>query len=120
MTRQNTRTQPTPTEGLTNGPPAEGAAPREETEAPPEGFADMREAADFLMEDADAVARILVAAGVPLVGAGGDVRVARGDLRRYRERDRAARRQGLRALTRLSIAMGLDDVDYSSLYADPD
>ncbi len=120
MPRQKTRTRPIPAEGLTNGYHVAGAAPREETEAPPEGFTDLREAADFLMEDEDAVARILVAAGVPLVGAGGDVRVARGDLRRYRERDRAARRQGLRALTRLSIAMGLDDVDYSSLYADPD
>ena len=78
----------------------------------------MQEAADFLMEDVDAVADILAHAGVPLARAGNTIYVARRDLEDYRERDRAARRDGVREITRRSIAAGLDDLDYAPLYKD--
>lgn len=86
---------------------------------PERGLADMREAADFLMEDAEAVERVLTAAGVPLVHADAGAFVRRHDLRQFRARDQAEQRERLRELTRMSIAMGLDDVDYSSLSSDP-
>jgi len=78
----------------------------------------MQEAADFLMEDVDAVAALLAAAGVPLTREGGATSVARRDLEDYRARDRAARRDGVREITHLSIAAGLDDLDYTPLYED--
>ncbi len=78
----------------------------------------MQEAADFLMEDVDTVADLLAAAGVPLARAGGVTSVARRDLEDYRARDRAARRDGVREITRLSIAAGLDDLDYTPLSDD--
>lgn len=77
--------------------------------------ADMREAADVLMEDEDIVAAILADADVPLICEGEDTRVLWHDLRTYRERERARRRAGVREITRLSIAAGLDDVDYSAI-----
>jgi hypothetical protein len=52
----------------------------------------MQEAADFLMEDVDAAAGLLAAAGVPLTREGGATSVARRDIEGYRARDRAARR----------------------------
>jgi len=78
----------------------------------------MQEAADFLMADVDAVAGLLAAAGIPLTRAGGVTSVARRDLEGYRARDRAARRDGVREITRLSIAAGLDDLDYAPLSDD--
>jgi len=78
----------------------------------------MQEAADFLMEDVDAVAGLLADAGVPLTREGDATSVARRDLEEYRERDRAARRDGVRKITRLSIAAGLDDLDYAPLSED--
>jgi len=78
----------------------------------------MQEAADFLMEDVDAVAALLTAAGVPLMHEGDATSVARRDLEEYRARDRAARREGTREITRLSIAAGLDDLDYAPLSDD--
>lgn len=78
----------------------------------------MQEAADFLMEDVDAVADLLAAAGVPLTREGGATSVARRDLEGYRARDRAAQREGVREITRLSIAAGLDDLDYAPLSDD--
>jgi hypothetical protein len=78
----------------------------------------MQEAADFLMEDVDAVADLLVHAGVPLVRESGATYVSRRDLADYRERDRAARREGVREITRRSITAGLDDLDYAPLYED--
>ncbi len=78
----------------------------------------MQEAADFLMEDVDAVAALLAAAGVPLMHEGDATSVARRDLEGYRARDRAARRDGVREITRLSIAAGLDDLDYAPLSED--
>jgi len=78
----------------------------------------MQEAADFLMEDVDAVADLLAAAGVPLARAGGVTSVARRDLEDYRARDRVARREGVREITHLSIAAGLDDLDYAPLSDD--
>jgi len=78
----------------------------------------MQEAADFLMEDVDTVADLLAAAGVPLAREGGVTSVARRDLEDYRIRDRRARRDGVREITRLSIAAGLDDLDYTPLSDD--
>jgi len=78
----------------------------------------MQAAADFLMEDVDAVADLLAAAGVPLAREGGVTSVARRDLEDYRIRDRAARCDGVREITRLSIAAGLDDLDYAPLSDD--
>ena len=78
----------------------------------------MREAADFLMEDVDTVAGLLADAGVPLMHEGDATSVARRDLAGYRARDRAARRDGVREITRLSIAAGLDDLDYAPLSED--
>jgi len=78
----------------------------------------MQEAADFLMEDVDAVADLLAAARVPLAREGGATSVARRDLEDYRARDRVARREGVREITRLSIAAGLDDLDYAPLSED--
>ncbi len=78
----------------------------------------MQEAADFLMADVDAVAGLLTAAGVPLAREGGATSVARRDLEEYRARDRVARRDGVREITRLSIAAGLDDLDYVPLSED--
>ncbi len=78
----------------------------------------MQEAADFLMEDVDTVAGLLADAGVPLTREGGATSVARRDLEDYRARDRAARRDGVRKITRLSIEAGLDDLDYTPLYED--
>lgn len=78
----------------------------------------MQEAADFLMEDVDAVADLLAHAGVPLTRERGATYVARHDLEDYRARDHAARRAGVREITRLSIEAGLDDLDYASLYED--
>ncbi len=78
----------------------------------------MQEAADFLMEDVDAVEGLLADAGVSLAHASGATYVARRDLEDYRERDHAARRAGVREITRLSIEAGLDDLDYAPLYED--
>jgi len=78
----------------------------------------MQEAADFLMEDVDAVADLLAAAGVPFTRQGDTIYVARRDLEEYRARDRAARRDGVREITRLSIAAGLDALDYAPLSDD--
>jgi len=78
----------------------------------------MQEAADFLMEDVDAVADLLAAAGVPLTREGGATSVARRDLEDYRTRDRATRRDGVREITRRSIAAGLDELDYAPLSDD--
>ncbi len=78
----------------------------------------MQEAADFLMADGDAVAGLLAAAGIPLTREGGATYVARRDLEKYRTRDRAARRDGVREITRLSIAAGLDDLEYAPLSDD--
>ncbi len=78
----------------------------------------MQEAADFLMEDVDAVADLLAAAGVPLAREGEATYVARRGLEDYRARDRAARRDGVREITRLSIDAGLDDLDYTPLSDD--
>ncbi len=78
----------------------------------------MQEAADFLMEDVDAVADLLAHAGIPLTHQGDAIYVARRDLEEYRECDRAARRDGVREITRLSIAAGLDDLDYTPLSDD--
>jgi len=44
--------------------------------------------------------------------------VAQRDLEDYRARDRAARCDGVREITRLSIAAGLDDLDYAPLSDD--
>jgi len=49
----------------------------------------------------------------------GHTYVACRDLRIYRDRDIAARREHLHELTRRSIAAGLDDVDYSRLSDQP-
>jgi hypothetical protein len=92
---------------------------RAESGAAKHGLMTMREAADFLMEDEGAIEEILVAAAVPLVHEEGQTYVARRDLRVYRDRDTAARREHLRTLTRRSIAAGLDDVDYSRLSDQP-
>lgn len=78
----------------------------------------MQEAANFLMADVDAVADLLAAAGVPLAREGDATFVARQDLEDYRAREHAARREGVREITRLSIAAGLDDLDYAPLYKD--
>ncbi len=78
----------------------------------------MQAAADFLMADVDAVADLLAHAGVPLAREGGATYVARPDLEDYRTRDRAARREGVREITRLSIDAGLDDLDYAPLSED--
>ncbi len=78
----------------------------------------MQEAADFLMADVDAVAGLLADAGIPLTREGGATSVARRDLEGYRARDRAARHTGVREITRLSIAAGLDDLDYAPLSED--
>jgi len=78
----------------------------------------MQEAADFLMEDVDTVADLLADAGVPLAREGGVTYVARRDLEDYRARDRATRRDGVREITRLSIAAGLDDLDDAPLSDD--
>jgi len=78
----------------------------------------MQEAADFLMADVDAVAALLAAAGIPLTREGGVTSVARRDLEDYRTRDRAARREGTREITRLSVDAGLDDLDYAPLSED--
>ncbi len=78
----------------------------------------MQEAAAFLMADVDAVAGLLAAAGIPLTREGGATSVARRDLEDYRARDRAARRDGVRKITRLSIDAGLDDLDYTPLSDD--
>jgi len=78
----------------------------------------MQAAADFLMEDVDAVAGLLADAGVPLTRQGDAIYVARRNLEEYRERDRVARRDGVREITRLSIAAGLDDLDYTPLSDD--
>ena len=67
------------------------------------------------MEDVDAVEELLVHAGVPLVRESGATYVARRDLVDYRARDHAARRAGVRAITRRSIEAGLDDLDYAPL-----
>lgn len=79
---------------------------RDESEAARRGLMTMREAADFLMEDESAVEGILTAAAVPLVHEDGITYVARRDLRVYRDRDTAERREHLRELTRRSIAAG--------------
>ena len=92
---------------------------REESAAAKRGLMTMREAADFLMEDESAIEEILTAAAVPLVHEDGQIYVARRDLRIYRDRDTAARRERLHELTRRSIAAGLDDVDYSRLSDQP-
>ncbi len=78
----------------------------------------MQAAADFLMEDVDAVADLLADAGVPLTREGGATSVARRDLEDYRTRDRATRRDGVREITRLSIAAGLDELDSTPLSDD--
>jgi hypothetical protein len=78
----------------------------------------MQEAADFLMEDVDMVTDLLARAGVPLTRGGDTIYVARHDLAEYRERDHAARRAGVREITRRSIEAGLDDLDYAPLYED--
>lgn len=88
---------------------------RDESEAAKRGLMTMQAAADFLMEDESAVEEILTAASIPLVREDGHIYVARRDLRAYRDRDTAERREYLRALTRRSIEAGLDDVDYSRL-----
>ncbi len=88
---------------------------REESAAAKRGLMTMGEAADFLMEDESTIEEILTAAAVPLMHEDGQTYVARRDLRVYRDRDTAARREHLRELTRRSIAVGLDDVDYSRL-----
>lgn len=87
----------------------------DESEGAKRSLMTMREAADFLMEDEDAVEGLLAAAAVPLAREDGHVYVARRDLRVYRDRDTAARRGHLRELTRQSIEAGLDDVDHSRL-----
>lgn len=89
-----------------------------ENDAATHDLADMREAADFLMVDEEAVAAILAAAGVPLIRRGEDTYASRRDLLTYREREIARRRAGMREITRLSIAAGLDDADYSALERD--
>lgn len=110
MTSDQTRNEfSTNARGLAVAPPA-GAAARDR--------ADMHEAADFLMEDEGVVETLLADGGVPLVHEGGDTYVLRHDLRSYRERERVRRRAGMREITRLSIAAGLDDVDYSAIERD--
>jgi hypothetical protein len=104
------RTPVSPAETTPPGPNGGGVAARDRLS--------MQEAADFLMEDVDAVADLLVHAGVPLVRESGATYVSRRDLADYRERDRAARREGVREITRRSIAAGLDDLDYAPLYED--
>jgi len=56
--------------------------------------------------------------GCPLTREGGVTSVAQRDLEDYRARDRAARCDGVREITRLSIAAGLDDLDYAPLSDD--
>ena len=78
-------------------------------------LADMREAADTLLEDESTVEAILANANVPLIRKARDMYVLRHDLRAYRERALARRQAGVGEITRLSIAAGLDDVDYSAI-----
>jgi len=92
---------------------------REESAVAKRGLMTMREVADFLMEDESEIEEILTAAAVPLVHEDRQTYVARRDLRIYRDRDTAARREHLRTLTRRSIAAGLDDIDYSRLSDQP-
>jgi len=81
-------------------------------------LADMREAADTLLEDESTVEAILANANVPLIREGGDMYVQRHDLRAYRERALTRRQAGMGEITRLSIAAGLDDVDFSTIERD--
>jgi len=104
------RTPVSPAKTTPPGPNGGGVAARDRMS--------MQEAADFLMEDVDTVADLLARASVPLAHASGATYVARRDLEDYRERDRAARRAGAREITRLSIAAGLDDLNYAPLYED--
>ncbi len=103
----------------THVPPAETTSPgRTGRRSVASDRLSMQAAADFLMEDVDAVAALFAAAGVPLTREGGATSVARRDLEDYRARDRAVRRDGVREITRLSIAAGLDDLDYAPLSED--
>ena len=103
----------------THVPPAETTTPgRNGRRSVARDRLSMQEAADFLMEDVDAVADLLADAGVPLTRQGNTIYVARRDLEDYRARDRVARREGVREITRLSIAAGLDDLDYAPLSED--
>ncbi len=103
----------------THVPPAETTPPgRNGRRSATRDRLSMQEAADFLMEDVDAVADLLADAGVPLTRQGNTIYVARRDLEDYRARDRVARREGVREITRLSIAAGLDDLDYAPLSED--
>lgn len=81
-------------------------------------LADMREAADTLLEDESSIAAVLANANVSLIQKGGDMYVQRHDLHAYRERELARRQAGIGEITRLSIAAGLDDVDYSTIEHD--
>lgn len=80
-----------------------------------EKLIDMREAADVLMEDEGDVAALLADGGVSLVRKADASFVSRRDLLAFRAREIAAQRAGVREITRLSIAAGLDDVDDSHL-----
>ena len=79
---------------------------------------DMREAADVLMEDEGEVAGLLAAANVPLVREAGEVFVAHRDLLAFRDREIDLRREGVREITRLSIAAGLDEVSIAPIPRD--
>lgn len=118
MPKQKSRTQPIPRDAHQDAPRDEEISPPSEREQSARGRADMREAADFLMEDEESVADILARAGVPVMREDAVAYVSRRDLRQYRERVLAARRAGVREITRLSIEAGLDDLDYARLHDD--
>jgi excisionase family DNA binding protein len=79
----------------------------------------LKAAADLLNIDRSVLVRLLDAGTIPFTGTGTRRHIRRDHLLTYkRERD-AARREGLRALTRMGEEAGMDDADYRVLLPDP-
>jgi|SRR6185312_17123554 excisionase family DNA binding protein len=79
----------------------------------------VKAAADLLNVDQRYLIGLLDAGRIPFTGTGARRHIRRDDLLAYkRERD-AFRREGLRELTRMGEAAGMDDADYRALLPDP-
>ncbi len=79
----------------------------------------LKVAADLLNVQQSYLVGLLDAGTIPAVGAGARRAIRRDDMLAYkRERD-AIRREGLRELTRMGEAAGMDDADYRVLLPDP-
>lgn len=79
----------------------------------------LKAAADLLNVQHGYLVELLDAGKIPATGVGARRHIRRDDVLGYKQERDAIRREGLRELTRMGEAAGLDDADYRVLLSDP-